>query len=56
MRQLSRESRVFGVENLLVVVMFVAAVCLQVMRRKKGETQAPLLLKVLESVTEALVI
>lgn len=55
MKQLSRESGTYAIENMLVIIMFLAAIGLQIMRRKKGESQGPILLKLIESLTQAMV-
>ena len=52
MKEISKESHAYAIENLLVLVMVSSAIALQVRRRRFGKDKGPLLLRLLDAVPE----
>lgn len=46
----TRERRAYAIENLLVVTMIGSAVALQIMKRKNGQGEGPLLVRLIDKV------
>lgn len=51
-REVSKETRVYGVENLLVLIMIASAIALQVRRRRYGKGRGPLILRLMDELPD----
>lgn len=53
-REISKETRVYAIENLLVLIMIGSAIALQIRRQRYAKGKGPLLLRLMDELPEGM--